>query len=376
MNKIDLVKVSLKEKSYNVIIGKNLLKRKRKEIFSTIYGAKRIFIITDNIIKKLHLKNFLKSIPNNFIVEIIIIKPGEKSKQLKTVTQILDFLLKKNISRTDAIFTLGGGVIGDISGFVASTVLRGVRLIHFPTTLLAQVDSSIGGKTGVNTIHGKNLVGTFYQPKLVVCDIDFLLTLPKREILSGYAEVIKYCILSDKEFFFWLKVKFNFDKIYKINDPNILQEVVKKSVFIKASLVTKDEKDVKNQRALLNFGHTYAHALEKCCNYSKKLLHGEAVSIGICMASRLSKILGFLPLYDCEEIKKLFIILGLPTDLYFVRNFQIRTDDMIKHMMYDKKVLNGKLNFILCKKIGKTFVYNKVDVNSIKKSINMSLTNL
>ena len=161
--------------------------------------------------------------------------------------RIVRKLLKKNISRTDAIFTLGGGVIGDISGFVASTVLRGVRLIHFPTTLLAQVDSSIGGKTGVNTIHGKNLVGTFYQPKLVVCDIDFLSTLPKREILSGYAEVIKYSILSDKEFFFWLKVKFNFDKIYKINDPNILQEVVKKSVFIKASLVTKDEKDVKNQ---------------------------------------------------------------------------------------------------------------------------------
>ena len=214
MNKIDLVKVSLKEKSYNVIIGKNLLKRKRKEIFSTIYGAKRIFIITDNIIKKLHLKNFLKFIPNNFIVETIIIKPGEKSKQLKTVAQIINFLLKKNISRTDAVFTLGGGVIGDISGFVASTVLRGVRLIHFPTTLLAQVDSSVGGKTGVNTIHGKNLVGTFYQPKLVVCDIDFLSTLPKREILSGYAEVIKYSILSDREFFFWLKVKFNFDKIY------------------------------------------------------------------------------------------------------------------------------------------------------------------
>ena len=151
----------------------------------------------------------MKFIPNNFIVEIIIIKPGEKSKQLKTVAQILNFLLKKNISRTDAIFTLGGGVIGDISGFVASTVLRGVRLIHFPTTLLAQVDSSVGGKTGVNTIHGKNLVGTFYQPKLVVCDIDFLSTLPKREILSGYAEVIKYSILSDKNFFHWLKKQTN-----------------------------------------------------------------------------------------------------------------------------------------------------------------------
>ena len=366
MNKIDLVKVSLKEKSYNVIIGKNLLKRQKKKIFSNITGAKRIFIITDIVIKKLHLKNFLKSIPNNFITETIIIKPGEKTKQLKTVEQILNFLLKKKISRTDAIFGFGGGVIGDISGFVASIVLRGVRLIHFPTTLLAQVDSSTGGKTGVNSIHGKNLVGSFYQPKLVVCDIDFLLTLPKREILSGYAEVIKYSILSDKNFFHWLKKQTN--KII-INDPNVVQKVVKKSVFIKSSLVTKDEKDVKNKRALLNLGHTYAHALEKCCKYSKNLLHGEAVSIGICMVNRLSFILGFLSMNDLKEIEKLFVDIGLPTNLNFLENFKIKKDDIIKNMMHDKKVLNGKLNFILCKRIGKTFVYNKVNLNSIKKSI-------
>ena len=369
MNKIDSVKVFLKEKSYKAIIGRNLLKREKNKIFSSINKAKKIFIITDFVIKKLHLKSFLKFIPKKFIIETIVIKTGEKTKQLKTVEQILNFLLKKKISRTDAIFALGGGVIGDISGFVASTVLRGVSLIHFPTTLLAQVDSSVGGKTGVNTIHGKNLVGTFYQPKLVVCDIDFLSTLPKREILSGYAEVIKYGILADRKFFFWLKTKFcSFGK--KINDPNILQEVVKKSVFIKASLVAKDEKDVKNKRALLNLGHTYAHALEKCCKYSRNLLHGEAVSIGICMASRLSQILCFLPTYEVEEIKKLFVVLGLPTNLYFLRNFKVKTDDIMKNMMYDKKVLNGKLNFILCKEIGKTFVCNKVDLNSIKESIN------
>ncbi len=366
MNKIDLVKVSLKEKDYNVIIGKNLLKHQKKKIFSNINGTKRIFIITDTVIKKLHLKKFLKSIPNNFITETIIIKHGEKTKQLGTVQQIINSLLKKKISRTDVIFALGGGVVGDISSFVASIILRGVRLIHFPTTLLAQVDSSIGGKNGVNTMHGKNLVGTFYQPKLVVCDIDFLLTLPKREILSGYAEVIKYSILSDKNFFFWLKYQINKTLIY---DPNILRKVVKKCVFIKSSIVTKDEKDVKNKRALLNLGHTYGHALEKCCKYSKSLLHGESISIGICMASELSFILGFLSLNHLEEIKKIFISIGLPTTLLFLKKFKIKKNDIIKNMMFDKKVLNEKLNFVLCKRVGKAFIYNKVDLNSIKKSI-------
>ena len=366
MKKIDSVKLALKEKSYNVLIGKNLVKNNIKQILSILKGAKKIFIITDSFIKKNHLKKFIRLIPKSFIIETIILTPGETSKQLKCIENILNFLLKKRISRTDIIFGIGGGVIGDISGYVSSIILRGVKLIHFPTTLLAQVDSSIGGKTGVNSMYGKNLIGTFYQPKLVVCDINFLSTLPKREMLAGYAEVIKYSILSDKNFFYWLKK--NLNKILS-NDPNILQKVIKKSVLIKSKFIVNDEKDLKNKRALLNLGHTYAHALEKSSKYSRDLLHGEAVSIGICMACRLSSILGFLKINDLNEIEKIFLDIGLPTNLNSQKKLKLKKNNIIKNMLYDKKILKGKLNLVLCKGIGKTFIYNKANINSIKKSI-------
>ena len=361
------IKIPLKENSYEVIVGTNIINKYKNKIFSTIKNAKKIFIVTDTKIKKLHLKKIIQIISKKYTVKTLVIKPGEKMKDIKTINKIVTVLLKNKISRNDAIFALGGGVIGDLSGFLASITLRGIKLVHFPTTLLAQVDSSIGGKTGVNSSYGKNLIGTFYQPNLVICDTIFLSTLPKRELISGYAEVIKYGIINDKNFFNWLNK--NTKKILNNNSFEMIK-AIKKSIEIKKEFIIKDEKDLNNKRALLNFGHTFAHSLESCTKYSKILLHGEAVSIGICMASKLSNILGFLSLTNYLKIKNIFYNFGLPIDLVFLKKIKIQKKQILKNMTYDKKNLNGKLNFILCRDIGKAFVYSKIKKESVNKSIN------
>ena len=361
------IKIPLKENSYEVIVGTNIINKYKNKIFSTIKNAKKIFIVTDTKIKKLHLKKIIQIISKKYTVKTLVIKPGEKMKDIKTINKIVTVLLKNKISRNDAIFALGGGVIGDISGFLASITLRGIKLVHFPTTLLAQVDSSIGGKTGVNSSYGKNLIGTFYQPNLVVCDTIFLSTLPKRELIAGYAEVIKYGIINDKNFFNWLNK--NTKKLLN-NSSSEMIKAIKRSVEIKKEFIIKDEKDLNNKRALLNFGHTFAHSLESFTKYSKILLHGEAVSIGICMASKLSNNLGFLSLNNYLKIKNIFYNFGLPINLVFLKKIKIQKKQILKNMIYDKKNLSGKLNFILCKDIGSAFVYNKVKKESIKKSIN------
>ena len=361
------IKIPLKENSYEVIVGTNIINKYKNKIFSTIKNAKKIFIVTDTKIKKLHLKKIIQIISKKYTVKTLVIKPGEKMKDIKTINKIVTVLLKNKISRNDAIFALGGGVIGDISGFLANITLRGIKLVHFPTTLLAQVDSSIGGKTGVNSSYGKNLIGTFYQPNLVVCDTIFLSTLPKRELIAGYAEVIKYGIINDKNFFNWLNK--NTKKLLN-NSSSEMIKAIKRSVEIKKEFIIKDEKDLNNKRALLNFGHTFAHSLESFTKYSKILLHGEAVSIGICMASKLSNNLGFLSLNNYLKIKNIFYNFGLPINLVFLKKIKIQKKQILKNMIYDKKNLSGKLNFILCKDIGKAFVYSKIKKETINKSIN------
>ena len=361
------IKIPLKENSYEIIVGTNIINKYKNKIFSTIKNAKKIFIVTDTKIKKLHLKKIIQIISGKYTIKTLVIKPGEKMKDIKTINKIVTVLLKNKISRNDAIFALGGGVIGDLSGFLASITLRGIKLVHFPTTLLAQVDSSIGGKTGVNSSYGKNLIGTFYQPNLVICDTIFLSTLPKRELISGYAEVIKYGIINDKNFFNWLNK--NTKKILNNNSFEMIK-AIKKSIEIKKEFIIEDEKDLNNKRALLNFGHTFAHSLESCTKYSKILLHGEAVSIGICMASKLSNSLGFLSLNNYLKIKNIFYNFGLPINLVFLKKIKIQKKQILKNMIYDKKNLSGKLNFILCKDIGKAFVYSKIKKESVNKSIN------
>ena len=360
------IKVPLKNSPYEIIVGKNVIEKNKKKIFSAIKDAQKRFIITDTVIRKLHLKKIIKIIPKKIFVKTFVISSGEKMKDIKTINKLISFLLKNNVSRNDAIFAVGGGVIGDISGFLASITLRGVNLIHFPTTLLAQVDSSVGGKTGVNSSYGKNLIGTFYQPNLVICDTIFLSTLPKRELTAGYAEVIKYSIIYDKIFFNWLNK--NSKRLLKLDNLKVIK-TIKRSVEIKKEFVLKDEKDINNIRALLNFGHTFAHSLENCTKYSKILLHGEAVAIGICMACKLSHILGFLSLNNYFKIKNTFIKFELPFDLSFLKRINIKKKEIVKNMIYDKKNLKGKINFILCKDVGSAFVYNKIKKEFINKSI-------
>ena len=367
MKKNYSIKIPLKKNSYEVMVGTNIINKCKNKIFSTIKDAKKIFVVTDTKIKKLHLKKLTQIIPGKYTVKTLVIKPGEKMKDIKTINRIINILLKNQISRNDVIFGLGGGVIGDIAGFLASITLRGLKLIHFPTTLLAQVDSSIGGKTGVNSSYGKNLIGTFYQPNLVICDTIFLSTLPKRELIAGYAEVIKYGIINDKNFFNWLNK--NTKKLLNTHSFEMIKDI-KRSVEINKKFVIKDEKDVNNKRALLNLGHTFAHSLENCTKYSKILLHGEAVSIGISMASKLSNNLGFLSTNNYLKIKNIFYNFGLPIDLIFLKKIKIQKKQILHNMIYDKKNLSGKLNFILCKDIGKVFVYNKIKKETIAKSIN------
>ena len=344
MKKNYSIKIPLKKNSYEVMVGTNIINKCKNKIFSTIKDAKKIFVVTDTKIKKLHLKKLTQIIPGKYTVKTLVIKPGEKMKDIKTINRIINILLKNQISRNDVIFGLGGGVIGDIAGFLASITLRGLKLIHFPTTLLAQVDSSIGGKTGVNSSYGKNLIGTFYQPNLVICDTIFLSTLPKRELIAGYAEVIKYGVIGDPSILNLL------DELPKIDDEkniygDILNQIIQKSVSIKARVVAQDEKE-KGLRAILNYGHTFCHAFEYVTGYGQ-LLHGEAVSIGMLCASRLAERVGRIDKTLTERQKQLLVALGLPTAVPDVDH-----DDIMAAMQRDKKVAHGKLRFVLPTQLG------------------------
>jgi len=333
---------------YNSIV-KNLTKivsQKEKSIFLI---DKKVFYIFQKI-KKYKNQNY------------IVVDCSEKIKDFNNYSSLIEKILKFNIDRNIKIIVIGGGTLGDLSGFIASTLLRGVDLILFPTTLLSQVDSSIGGKNGINTKSGKNLVGTFYQPKSVFIDPKILLTLPKREILSGYAEIVKHSIINDSVFFEWLDK--NSKKLLNL-DSKILSQAIYKSILIKRKYVLKDEKErLKNQfsRAILNFGHTFGHALEAYYKYNKKLTHGEAISVGMIIAGKISYKLGYLSLNELNKIKNHFLLNKLPIldkNMYDKKIFRI--------IEKDKKNTNNKINFVLLKKIGSSFLSKNLTLINIKK---------
>ena len=336
---------------YNSIV-KNLTKivsQKEKSIFLI---DKKVFYIFQKI-KKYKNQNY------------IVVDCSEKIKDFNNYSSLIEKILKFNIDRNIKIIVIGGGTLGDLSGFIASTLLRGVDLILFPTTLLSQVDSSIGGKNGINTKSGKNLVGTFYQPKSVFIDPKILLTLPKREILSGYAEIVKHSIINDSVFFEWLDK--NSKKLLNL-DSKILSQAIYKSILIKRKYVLKDEKEkLKNQfsRAILNFGHTFGHALEAYYKYNKKLTHGEAISVGMIIAGKISYKLGYLSLNELNKIKNHFLLNKLPIldkNMYDKKIFRI--------IEKDKKNTNNKINFVLLKKIGSAFLSKNLTLKNIKKILN------
>lgn len=353
-----IVPVSLGSRSYQIKVGGGLLPRLGTECAALKLGQ-RCAVITDSNVGKKFAKAALKSLSASGFQPVLIAVPaGEKSKSVSTVEKCYDQLAKHRLERKSFIVALGGGVVGDLAGFVAATYLRGIPFVQVPTTLLAQVDSSVGGKTGVNLKAGKNLVGAFYQPQLVLCDLDALKTLPKREYISGLAEVIKYGVIYDAILF--AQLERNLPKLLQ-RDVATLRAVVARCCEIKADVVGQDETE-SGLRAILNFGHTIGHAIENSSGYGK-FLHGEAISIGQTAAAKLShKILG-LPSDDAERIKKLFLEAGLPVK---IKLNSAQRKKLFAAMKLDKKVSGGEIKFVLAQKIGKVVWGQKVSTDLIE----------
>lgn len=341
------VKVNLGENSYDILVENGAI-LKLSEFLGQKYS--QIFVICDENIEELHYETLKNAINSQKIVKIIV-KSGEKSKSFGNFEKICEEILKHAPDRKSLIIALGGGVVGDLSGFVASVVLRGIDFVQIPTTLLSAVDSSVGGKTAINCAAGKNLIGSFYQPKLVICDLNFLKTLPKREILAGYCEILKYGLIYDRDFFEFLDQ--NHEKLFCL-DQEILKKVILHSCKIKAEIVSLDEKE-KGLRAILNYGHTFGHSLEKELNYDGRLNHGEAVGIGMLMAAKMSKNLGFLSDDEYKKISAHINKAGLNIDLKRIEK-KWNKQNLVKNLYHDKKTENGRLTFILLEEIGRAFV--------------------
>ncbi len=341
------IKVNLNNNSYPIIICKNLLKNTGAEIKKIIPKAKKFLLITDKNIPKSYIRSIFSSLrsKNKYLFTL---SAGEKSKNMNSANAIIKRLFKHNFNRDDCVIALGGGVIGDLSGFAGSIYKRGVNLVQIPTTLLAQVDSSIGGKTGINSSEGKNMIGTFYQPKLVLIDPITLKSLPHRHLVAGYAEILKYALIMNSKFFTWLEK--NSHSIINLTNINLAMHAIKESCKSKAIIVQKDEKE-KNLRAILNFGHTFAHAFEAVKKYSNALIHGEAVLYGMIIASSLSVKMKMLNIKDHQRIKDLYQKLNLN---YKIKNIFNKNDvsKIFNYMKHDKKISGSKINLILLSKIG------------------------
>jgi len=373
--KSKILNVSLNRKvenlSYPIIIGDNILSSSGEILKEFIY-KKNVIVIYDSFFS-------VKTSPNNefeeFVQSInkltttlnfIDIPGGDQTKNINQLNEIIEKVLTYGIDRQNVIIAFGGGVIGDIAGFAASILLRGINYIQVPTTLLSQVDSSVGGKTGINSKIGKNLIGSFHQPQAVLADINILKTLPNREFRAGFAEVVKYGLIKDLEFFNWLNQEY--DSIF-IYDKIKLQKMITKSCEIKAEIIKNDEKEG-GKRALLNLGHTFAHAIESFGNFDGRIIHGEAVSIGICLAFKLSNKLCFCSTDDTKKVINLFQKSKLPTSLHDIKKLSISTSGMIQKFKLDKKNRQNELTFILNKRIGESFIKHNVSVNVLTQFLN------
>ncbi|PIR37214.1 MAG: 3-dehydroquinate synthase [Alphaproteobacteria bacterium CG11_big_fil_rev_8_21_14_0_20_39_49] len=367
MGDLKKLNVDLGRRGYEIIIGNNILEKAGKFI-SKVVKHKHFVIVTDDNIPQEYAQKVELSLGAGSKVNTIRINAGEASKSFSCLETLLDNIFSTAPERNVTLIALGGGVVGDLTGFAASILLRGVNFIQIPTTLLSQVDSSVGGKTGINNKFGKNLVGSFYQPKLVLIDIDTLNSLPERELLAGYAEVVKYGLINDRKFFKWLDE--NLDKI-KAKDEDALKYIIYKSCQAKSKIVAEDEREG-GKRALLNLGHTFGHALEQQAGYDGSLVHGEAVAIGMVMAFTMSYKMGLCDKQDVELVKGHLSRAGLPiSPLDIKENWDIQL--MMKAMAQDKKVSDGKMVFILAKGIGDSFIEKNVDANIVNDTIGLIL---
>ena len=335
--------VNLKDRSYPIFIGKGA-SQEPEALIDRVKGSD-VAIISDEVVAPLYLNQLLEGLPKKNIITYALPK-GEQEKKLKTVHKIIDHLLQNGFGRDATLISLGGGVVCDITGFVASVFMRGVSVIQIPTTLLAQVDASVGGKTGVNHSLGKNLIGSFYQPSAVVCDTAFLSTLDPKEMSDGLAEIIKYGLIYDRDFFVWLQT--NISNILE-QDRASLRHAVQRSCQIKAEIVAQDERE-QSIRAILNFGHTFGHAIENQTGYDQ-WSHGQAIAAGMVLASKLSAKMSLISEEDVELIKDILLRAGLP-----VEPPKISTHDFIDAMKADKKVKARVIQLVLLKEIGSAFL--------------------
>ncbi len=363
------VRVDLGSRSYDILIGRGLLETAGTEIASRLPGV-RAAIITDETVAALHLRLLGESLDAVGIEHSAAIIPaGEASKSFTILEQVVDAVLAARLERGDIILALGGGVVGDLSGFAAGIIRRGMRFVQLPTTLLAQVDSSVGGKTGINTERGKNLVGLFHQPELVLADAGILDTLPPRDFNAGYAEVVKYGVLGDAEFYDWLEVNW---RAIAAGWPE-REIAIARSCEAKAATVAADERD-EGSRALLNFGHTFGHALETALGYTDRLVHGEAVSIGMVLALEFSARMNLTSPDNARRVAAHLAEVGLPTRVQDIPGDLPDAQTLLHHIAQDKKVSRGKLTFILARDIGDTFVAKDVPASEVTAFLNEKLS--
>ena len=362
MKPIKLI-VKTNSEKYPIIIGRNLISNLSRIFKTNSINFKKCLLVLDKNIPNKYVKQISRSL-KRYEVYKFIYNANEKNKNQKNVNKILDLLLQKNFSRDDCLISIGGGITGDVAGFAASLFKRGLKFVNIPTTLLSQVDSSVGGKTGINTSEGKNLIGSFYQPKIVISDVEILKSLPFREVVCGYAEIVKHALIRDLKFFEWLEK--NFKKLLNL-DIKYLEKAIYKSIMIKLSYVNRDPKENlinHNSRSMLNFGHTVGHALETFYNYNKKINHGEAISIGMIAEAHLSNKLGYLPESNLNRIIKHFTDVKLK-----INDKNIKNKKLINFILKDKKNSDNKINIVLLKKIGKSFFGRKIDIDLIQNII-------
>lgn len=358
----DRLRVELGARGYDILVGGGLIADAGSAVLPVL-RQKRVFVVTDETVAPLHLPALEAALAAAGIaVETAILPAGEQTKSFEHLAALADRLLAAGIERGSTLVALGGGVIGDLTGFAAAIVLRGIDFVQIPTTLLAQVDSSVGGKTGINTARGKNLVGSFHQPRLVLADIDALATLPRRQLLAGYAEVVKYGLLGDAGFFAWLEQN---GAGLLAGDADLQREAVTRSCAAKAAIVADDERET-GRRALLNLGHTFGHALEAECGFSDTLLHGESVAVGMAMAFELSVRLGLCPRADAARAIHHLAAVGLPTTLSAIGRPRWNVERLVEHMHHDKKVVGGHLTFVLVRAIGDAFVTRDVKLDEVR----------
>ncbi len=367
---VERIPVSLGPRSYDILIGPKLIPGAGRCIAERVPGA-RCAVVTDTNVARHHLAALTAGLDAAGLRHVIVeVPPGEASKSYAGYEAVCNAVLEARLERGDVVVALGGGVVGDLAGFAAATLKRGMRFVQIPTSLLAQVDSSVGGKTGINAPQGKNLVGAFHQPILVLADTDSLDTLSRREFRAGYAETVKYGLIDDAAFFDWLEG--NRDAIFAGGAPR--RTAIAQACRAKAACVARDEQEI-GDRALLNLGHTFGHALERLTGYDgSRLVHGEAVAIGMVLAFRFSVVSGFCRDSDAARVAAHLQAAGLPTRIGAVPGWSAGSDAMLDAMFQDKKVTRGRLNLILARAIGQSFIAADQDADAVRRFLDDELT--